>query len=265
MPALLLALLFSLFFPLHAQAMGKPDLLHPGFTFRARDCAELTAGIPALQAARIAKEPVPFFDEVLNVMNSQQDLLVLVDKAHALPETFVPPDLVRLSGYSVAVSRSGMKLRSVLMRDLLQLSAASQAAGAALVISSAYRSYATQQALFAAELETKPRVEVEQDLAVPGHSQHQLGTAIDFGSIDTSFDDTAAGRWMRENAWRYGFSLSYPKGGDPITGYTWEPWHFRYVGRTAAVLIRDYFADSQQTFLAWYALKRQVLEDHRKH
>ena len=151
------------------------------------------------------------------------------------------------------------------MPDLLELSAACQASGSALVISSAYRSYATQAALFAAELETKPKAEVEQDLAVPGHSQHQLGTTIDFGSIDISFDDTAAGRWMRENAWRYGFSLSYPKGGEPITGYTWEPWHFRYVGRTAAALIRDYFADSQQTFLAWYALKRQVLEDHRKH
>jgi zinc D-Ala-D-Ala carboxypeptidase len=265
MPALFLTLLFLLSPPLRAQAGGKTDLLHPGFTFRTRDSTELTAGIPAPQAARIRREPAPFLDEVLGVMNSPQDLLVLVDKSHALPESFVPPDLVRLSGYSLATSRNGMKLRAVLMRDLLELSAACHAAGAALVISSAYRSYATQEALFAAELKTKPRAEVEKDLAVPGHSQHQLGTALDFGSIDTSFDTTAAGRWMRENSWRYGFSLSYPKGGDSMTGYTWEPWHFRYVGRPAAAIIRDYFAESQQTFLAWYAVHRGFLEEHRKH
>jgi D-alanyl-D-alanine carboxypeptidase len=263
MPVLLLSLLFSIFSPPHAHARGRPDFLHPGFTLRTRDLAELTVGIPAPSAARIAKEPVPFLDEVLAVMNGRQDLLVLVDKGHALPKSFVPPDLVRLSGFSLPTSRSGMKLRSVLIDDLLQLSAACKAAGASLTISSAYRSYATQEALFAADLEKKPKEEVEQDLAVPGHSQHQLGTAIDLGSIDTSFDDTPSGRWMRENAWRYGFSLSYPKGGQRITGYTWEPWHFRYVGRAAAALIRDYFADSQQIFLAWYDLKRGFLEERR--
>lgn len=66
--------------------------------------------------------------------------------------------------------------------------------------------------------------------APPGASQHQLGTVIDLGSIDDSYADTAEGKWMFKNAWKYGWSLSYPKDMEHITGYKWESWHYRYLG-----------------------------------
>ena len=76
-------------------------------------------------------------------------------------------------------------------------------------------------------------------VAPPGHSQHQLGTAIDFRSNDgrTPFATTRAGGWMKANAWKYGWLMSYPSGKAALTCYSYEPWHYRYVGRTVARLI----------------------------
>ena len=83
--------------------------------------------------------------------------------------------------------------------------------------------------------------------ARPGHSEHQLGTAIDFRSADDAtppwqlddFADTDAGGWLRDHAWEYGFVLSYPRGEAAETCYSYEPWHFRYVGRDIARAVHD--------------------------
>jgi D-alanyl-D-alanine carboxypeptidase len=82
-------------------------------------------------------------------------------------------------------------------------------------------------------------------IAEPGHSEHQLGTAIDvavasrkYASTDDSLDITPEGQWLFENAHKYGFVLSYPKGKDLITGYKYEPWHWRYVGTEIAEIVR---------------------------
>ena len=84
-------------------------------------------------------------------------------------------------------------------------------------------------------------------VARPGHSEHHLGTAIDFASPDDTratwnYEDwatTPAGAWLRDNAWRFGFVMSYPKGEESTTCYQYEPWHYRYVGRDAAARIRE--------------------------
>jgi D-alanyl-D-alanine carboxypeptidase len=81
--------------------------------------------------------------------------------------------------------------------------------------------------------------------ARPGHSEHQLGTTADISNADVGyrlteeFGETPAGRWLAENAWRYGFVLSYPEGAEAVTGYKYEPWHFRWVGEAAAAAVRD--------------------------
>jgi zinc D-Ala-D-Ala carboxypeptidase len=83
--------------------------------------------------------------------------------------------------------------------------------------------------------------------ARPGHSEHQLGTTLDFRSYGNStppweyadWGTTAAGRWLAANAWRYGFVMSYPKGKMKVTCYTYEPWHYRYVGRPMAARVRE--------------------------
>jgi D-alanyl-D-alanine carboxypeptidase len=82
--------------------------------------------------------------------------------------------------------------------------------------------------------------------ARPGHSEHQLGTTIDVTSLGAGlpwlmwdWGTTSAGRWMRLNAWRYGFVMSYPAKGSPArTCYRYEPWHFRYVGKEMAAAVR---------------------------
>jgi D-alanyl-D-alanine carboxypeptidase len=90
----------------------------------------------------------------------------------------------------------------------------------------------------------------DRESARPGHSQHQTGLVVDFGSIDDSFAATAAGRWITANASRFGWSLSYPNGYEDVTGYRWESWHYRYVGREIAAFINNYFDGIQQ-----YALR----------
>ncbi|MCE1197115.1 D-alanyl-D-alanine carboxypeptidase family protein, partial [bacterium] len=82
-------------------------------------------------------------------------------------------------------------------------------------------------------------------------SQHQLGTAADFGSITDEFAGTAAGKWVAANAGRFGFSLSFPKGLEPVTGYLWESWHFRYIGKEAAALQEEYFGGVQHYLIVF--------------
>lgn len=90
--------------------------------------------------------------------------------------------------------------------------------------------------------------------APPGASQHQLGTVIDFGTITDAYADTAEGKWMLNNAWKYGWSLSYPKGMEHITGYNWECWHYRYLGVEACKFQKEWFGDIQQYMLEFIDL-----------
>jgi zinc D-Ala-D-Ala carboxypeptidase len=259
-----IALIVALAAPLAAMSTGKPEPLHAAFTLTREDLPRLALGLPAETAARISKDPRGFLERAILVLDSRQDLLVLVDKQHGLAKTAVPADLVSVSSYPLVASKTGLQLRAVLMADLVAMAKDCKAAGATLVVSSTYRSYDRQVAVIREDLKTQSKEEVDRLVAPPGYSQHQLGTAIDFGSIDLSFADTTAGRWLFANAWRYGFSLSYPEGGEPLTGYAYEPWHYRYVGKPAAALIHDFFDDSQQTFLSWYAASRAFLQEHRK-
>ncbi len=188
------------------------------------------------------------------------DLLVLVDKKHALDPAFEPGDLVSLNGYPLARNRQDLRLRASIMPAVLEMDAAARAAGARLVYSSSYRSYAYQESVYARHVSQMGREGADRVSARPGHSQHQLGTAIDFGSIDDSFADTAAGKWLAGNAWRFGFSLSYPKGYEAVTGYDWESWHYRYITQAGALLERGYFGGIQQYFLLFLDEYRRLLK-----
>ncbi|HEY8588920.1 MAG TPA: M15 family metallopeptidase, partial [Naasia sp.] len=101
----------------------------------------------------------------------------------------------------------------------------------ALASNSAYRSYATQVGLYDP---SNPLI------APPGTSEHQTGLAMDIGaesgtcSLNVCFATTPEGRWLAANAWRFGFVLRFPDGMEGITGYPFEPWHYRYVGTELA-------------------------------
>lgn len=180
------------------------------------------------------------------VSRNGNDLLVLVNKEYKLPSTFVPSGLVRVTD---KVIRNGDKyyLRSILINDLKNLVATAKADGVDLSIISAYRSYATQTSTYNYWIQYNGGKTDAADKisARPGHSQHQLGTAIDFSSkevsdnIGTRFNNTKASAWLQKNAYKYGFVISFPSGYERITGYSYESWHYRYIGIENALKMKN--------------------------
>jgi D-alanyl-D-alanine carboxypeptidase len=176
-------------------------------------------------------------------------LLFLVDKSRALPQGYIPPDLKSLAGTGLSVARTGLSLRTAALQALVSMEAAARAEGIALLVSSTYRSYAYQSGVWDRGVAADGEAETAASIARPGYSQHQLGTALDFGSITDAFAETKASRWLESNATRFGFSLSFPKGMSAVTGYKWESWHYRYIGKAAATLAAEYFGGVQQYLL----------------
>ena len=138
------------------------------------------------------------------------------------------------------------------MPDVLAMTEAARIDGIELVYSSTYRSYEYQKTVYDRHVRTYGREQADRESARPGMSQHQLGTTIDFGSITDAFGDTAAGKWLVSNARRFGFSLSYPEGGEELTGYRHEIWHYRYLSRVGTLMEREFFASIQQHMLEFF-------------
>jgi D-alanyl-D-alanine carboxypeptidase len=205
--------------------------------------------IRAVIMSRIKAKPDHFsalLDAVEAVRKIDPFLLTRVDKTVGLSDSYVPEDLVSLDGTGIIVSRKGHHLRKVAFDALKIMDKAARTEGITLMVSSAYRSYAYQKEVFERTVKEMGLKEAERVSAHPGMSQHQLGTAIDFGSITDAFAETKAGKWLYSNASRYGFSLSYPKGFEQVTGYVWESWHYRYIGVDAVELQDEFFGGVQQ-------------------
>jgi D-alanyl-D-alanine carboxypeptidase len=185
-------------------------------------------------------------DKVLAEREADPMLLYRVDKGKALPKGFAPADLANLEGTKLSQSKQGLRLRAAALRALEAMDAAARRDGVTLLVSSSYRSYQYQVGVWDRTLASDGLAETEASVAKPGHSQHQLGTAIDFGSITDAFAETKASRWLALHSREYGFSLSFPKGMSAVTGYKWESWHYRYIGAAAAALEADYFEGVQQ-------------------
>ncbi len=165
------------------------------------------------------------------------DLLVLVNKQYKLPSTYAPSDLVKASNSGIRRGDS-YTLRNILIPELTRMITDSKAEGIDLSIVSGYRSYQTQVNTYNYWLSQNNNnvALVDTFSARPGHSQHQLGTVIDFSSneigdrLGDEFANTNASKWLISNAYKYGFVLSFPKGYESITGYKFESWHYRYIG-----------------------------------
>jgi D-alanyl-D-alanine carboxypeptidase len=168
----------------------------------------------------------------------------VLDTIYRLPADFAPKKLVSTSKAGL---QSGYEIIPGVVDDLRALHEASSEAGAEIAIRWAYRSYAEQQGAFGHWVRQSGKQAALQKSARPGHSEHQLGTAIDFRSADSleapwdyaDWAATEAGAWMLQNAWKYGFVLSYPKDKQDLTCYAYEPWHYRYVGKDLAAQIHD--------------------------
>lgn len=168
---------------------------------------------------------------------------VVVNKIRPLtPVTYKANDIIRVPKYN-PYNRT---LRRVVSAAVVKLGNAMQAAGkGTLIIQSGYRSFSTQKELHRAKVKALGILKGEQLSARPGYSEHQTGLAVDFAArgattLHVSFAKTKAGIWLAANAYRYGFVLRYPYGKTAITGYSFEPWHFRYIGVEVAKAIHDH-------------------------
>lgn len=167
--------------------------------------------------------------------------LTLVDTTYMVGPGYAPGDLVDTGTLGL---NGGYLVRSVAAADLAAMASDAAGAGVPLRTVSGYRDYATQQSTFDYWVSVGGYEQALLTSARAGHSEHQLGTTLDFtdasGTPPWSYADwatTPAGAWMRDNAWRYGFVMSYPAGTLDRTCYSYEPWHYRYVGRAVAAEI----------------------------
>jgi D-alanyl-D-alanine carboxypeptidase len=179
------------------------------------------------------------------------ELLLLVNKTRRLDSTYIPLDLVDLTGM-VPAFRPGIRVRKIVLNDLTEMIAAAGLDHAKLRVMSGYRSFGLQRDVHDSWIRKLGEREANRVSAVPGASQHQLGTAIDFNSLDPAFEHTPEGQWLKEHADRYGFVIAYPKDMERVTGYQYEPWHARYIGTDAAYLVRYYFGGDLERFLNWF-------------
>ncbi|RFU66436.1 D-alanyl-D-alanine carboxypeptidase family protein [Peribacillus saganii] len=181
------------------------------------------------------------------LIQNPDNIMALVNKEFTLPESYIPADLVRPS---IPFSFGDQQEEKALLRNeaamaLEKLFREAGQAGIELFAVSGYRSYNRQHAIFEAEVEQKGQAKAVEAVANPGQSEHQTGLAIDISSrsnqllLTQQFEMTLEGKWLKENAHKYGFILRYPKGKESVTGYKYEPWHFRYVGVEAAAVIFD--------------------------
>jgi D-alanyl-D-alanine carboxypeptidase len=170
---------------------------------------------------------------------------IVVDTNLALPATYGPPDLHNISDAGFPFT-DGLALRGLVMQDLSELRKAAAANGTPIEVLTGYRSYQTQQSLFDRRVTDRGGSEAGSRVSRPGHSEHQLGTVLDVASpgmtdVDQTWGTTPTGEWIKTNAYKYGFVLSYPTpDSSSTTCFDYEPWHLRYVGRdTAAAVIQS--------------------------
>jgi len=230
---------------------GKTGV-HPDFNITKRDITSVTDKLPHDIRSNIIKNPQCFLEYMERILNEPVDYAVLVDKKHALSSSYIPPDLVNIREYGLRTTKKYLRIRRIVIPDLTAMAEAARLQGVELVIGSSYRSYAYQKQLYSYYVRTEGKEKADKESARPGHSQHQLGTTMDFSPIDNKFIETKGGKWLDKYAWKYGFSLSYPPDSESITGYKYEPWHYRYVGRDVSFIIKRYFDGKQQLFLEFY-------------
>ncbi len=202
-----------------------------------REATPIPTVSPTVRA--VVSTPTPNADGVYVVECG--DFFVPLDKLHRLEDDCVPDALVPIPEL---YAYGPQEVNEVVLLDLLALLEAALAEGHHLAVVSSYRSFETQRNTFQYHVDTLGLEQASAVSARPGHSEHQLGTTIDFSSATVGFElvelfgRTPEGRWLAEHAYEFGFVLSYPEGLTAVTGYVYEPWHFRWVGREMAGQVR---------------------------
>ncbi|MGI6777712.1 MAG: LysM peptidoglycan-binding domain-containing protein [Acetivibrionales bacterium] len=178
------------------------------------------------------------------IVQNPEDILVLANKNSRLPSQYVPDNLVVPDvPFTFEEYHSKKLMRKEAAAALEELFRQAKQDGIDLYAISGYRSYERQEAIFALKVMERGMDVANQTSAKPGESEHQTGLAMDVTSPSVNylltqyFGQTREGKWLAQNAHRFGFIIRYPKGKEHITGYSYEPWHIRYVGKDSALHI----------------------------
>ncbi len=167
------------------------------------------------------------------------EYLVLVNKKHGLDKAYEPKDLIDAKP-AVKGANSYQQMRKKAAEAFRKLSGDARKQGYIIKVTSGYRPYAYQKKIFNKYVDKDGRYSAEQYSAEPGHSEHQTGLCADVSSPSVNYNlvqaygTTAEGQWLAKNAHKYGFIIRFLKGKEKITGYEYEPWHIRYVGKKTA-------------------------------
>lgn len=209
-------------------------------------------GLPVPTEEPVLTLDASFFNEIMEVdgkrvIQNPDNPLILVNKEFSLSQEYVPQDLVRpniaFSFDDEDIEKSYLRKEAALALEEMFGDAAE--AGIELFAVSGYRSYERQNSNFQNNVNRLGEDEAIRVSASPGNSEHQTGLAMDISShsadllLTQQFGETVEGKWLMDNAHHYGFILRYPEGLEDITGYIYEPWHYRYVGVEIATEIKD--------------------------
>jgi D-alanyl-D-alanine carboxypeptidase len=179
------------------------------------------------------------FDKKQHSLTDPASIWIVANKQRPLqPKTYVPADLTVPSiQLRSNITNDERQVRRATADALVELSKAAATYGVTLTLESGYRSYNFQVNLYNRYVQQQGQDVADTQSARAGFSEHQTGLAADVGGItrpgcnvEQCFADTPEGQWVAANAFKYGFIIRYPEGKTPITGYTYEPWHLRYVG-----------------------------------
>ena len=179
------------------------------------------------------------FYKNIKLIENPNDILVLVNKNNQLLSNFIPKDLESIS---LKYSNKDKYLKKEAKIAFEKLSEDASNLGYRIVAVSAYRDYNYQNELFNYYVKGKGLNYALECSAKPGHSEHQTGLALDVEGSNKDYDNFENSKefiWMKNNAHKYGFILRYPKGKEHITGFKYEPWHYRYVGIEVAKYIYE--------------------------
>ena len=180
---------------------------------------ETQAAVTEAPVSETAAEEKPASDSAQGL--TYVDGILIANKTYALPSDYNP----------------GVDSEAKEAFDRMQADAADE--GLNIYISSGFRSYAYQEMLYERYVEKSGKAEADRYSARPGHSEHQTGLAFDLNTIDISFADTQEYVWVKEHCAEYGFIIRYPENKESITGYMYEPWHLRYLGKETAQKVAD--------------------------
>ena len=242
LPVILILLLILLGIGLFGMLKGKNQPAAESSQPTAEPTSEPVSSVEPTEEPVIEETPEPTMDP--SVFTDTNSLLVVANKKHRLPEGYVPADLVSPEIAQV----QACTMRAPAAEAIKAMAEAAAADGVTLKISSAYRGEDYQRQLYNGYSASYGTETADTISSRPGYSDHQTGLAADFVEQDGSmnginfnqnFENTDSGIWLRDHAHEYGFIMRYPKGKQDITGYAYEPWHFRYIGVDYATAIYD--------------------------